>query len=80
VVFLFLATSILQIHSTLAALTGGGTSFIAQTLLEASIISAVCTGLVAGVLSTKRIGVGGVHVFLFTLMSIAFYHYMWSGI
>ena len=78
-VFLFLATTILQIFSVLAPIAGGGGGMLrmAKTLFDASVISAVCTGLVAGVLSTKRIGLGGIHVFMFTLMSMAFYHFIW---
>ena len=77
VVFLLLATSIHQIFLTLTRIAGGGMPVISKMLFDASIISAVCTGLVAGILSTKRIGVGGIHVFLFTLMSLIFYYYVW---
>ena len=74
VAFLFLATSTLWILSTLGTAT---TPVMAKMLFHGSVISAVCTGLVAGVLSTRKIGVGGTHVFMFTLMSMFFYFYVW---
>lgn len=80
VVFLFLASSVLQIFSTITPILGGAVPtarVMTKTLFDASMISAVCTGLVVGVMTTRRIGAGGVHIFLFALMCMGFYYYVW---
>ncbi|MFQ6085631.1 MAG: type II secretion system F family protein [Candidatus Bathyarchaeia archaeon] len=79
-VFFFLASSTLQILSTGAPMVVGDvppTTFIERILFRASMISAICAGLVAGVMTTGRIGVGGIHVFSFTVMSVLFYYWVW---
>ena len=79
--FLMLVSSAIQILSSAIPIMRGGealtASAIGRMLFVASMISSIATGLVAGAMTSRRIGAGGVHTFLFGVMSTAFYGFVW---
>jgi hypothetical protein len=82
-VFLFLTTSTLQILAAtnpIAGSVGLTMPMISRMLFEGAVILSICSGFVAGSLSTGKMGVGGIHCFLFTLLSMLFHFYVWQGI
>jgi len=80
-VFLFLTTSTLQILATtnpIAGNVGLTMPMMARMLFEGAVVLSICTGLVAGSLSTGKMGVGGIHSFIFTALSMLFHFYVWQ--